>query len=176
MVDFQVQGTRTPSEFDEAYDDARHIQGAVFSEPLGKVPRRPMVTVPVTATVAEAISAMNERHCGCTLVLREGRLAGIFTERDVLTKVAGRRLPPTTRVEEVMTADPDTLPASASIAYALRHMSVEGYRHVPLVDDVGRPLGVVGVRDIVGWMVSLFPDSVLHLPPLPKIPVTPEGG
>jgi CBS domain-containing protein len=168
---------RPASEFEEAYEDERRIRGAIFEESLGKVPRRPMVTVPVTASIAEAVAAMNEHRVGCAVVVKDGRLAGIFTERDVLRKVAGTTLDVrAATVESVMTADPDTLPATASIAHALRKMSVEGYRHIPLVTPDGRPVGVVAVRDIVAWMVELFPQGVLNLPPEPGFPKTIDGG
>ena len=164
------------SEFEESYTDRREIRGAIFSESLGKVPRRPMLVVPATASVAEAMRLMNDAHVGCAIIVREGKLAGIFTERDVLRRVAGQIDPGHTTVDKVMTVDPDTLPASASIAYALNKMSVEGYRHIPLVDGEKRPVGVVAVRDIVAWMCSLFPSSVLNLPPEPGYPKTVDGG
>jgi CBS domain-containing protein len=135
-----------------------------------------MLVVPATATVAEAMRLMNESHVGCAIIAQNGRLAGIFTERDVLRKVAGLIDPQKTSVGKVMTTEPDTLPASASIAYALNKMSVEGYRHIPLVDAEHRPVGVVAVRDIVAWMCTLFPSSVLNLPPEPGYPKTVDGG
>jgi CBS domain-containing protein len=164
------------SEFEESYTDQREIRGAILRESLGKVPRRPMLVVPATANVAEALRLMNEAHVGCAIIVRDGKLVGIFTERDVLRRVAGQIDVAHTPVVNVMTADPDTLPASASIAFALNKMSVEGYRHIPLVDGEHRPVGVVAVRDIVAWMCSLFPSSVLNLPPAPGYPKTVDGG
>lgn len=170
------------SEFDESYDDWREEASSTFtsatlSEPLGSVTRRALVTVETTATIAETIHAMNESHVGAALIVQNGRLTGIFTERDVLTKVAAAHLDiDATPVTRVMTPDPETLPASASIAYAMHRMSVEGYRHVPLVDDEHRPLGVVAVRDIVAWMCELFPASILNLPPEPGYPKSVDGG
>jgi CBS domain-containing protein len=176
MTQFQVGSEQHLSEFDEAYDDEKQIRGAIFSEPLSKVPQRPLVTVSVNASISQAIQAMNEKHVGCALVVRDGKLAGIFTERDVLTRVYGKNLALDAPVMRVMTEDPDTLPDSASIAYALRRMSVEGYRHVPLVDAQQRPTGVVSVRDIVAWICDLFPASVLNIPPQPETPKTIDGG
>lgn len=171
-----LEGTPA-SEFEEAYDDQRRLRGAIFAEPLGHVPRRPALTVPATTSIAETCRAMNEHHVGCALVVRGGKLVGIFTERDVLRKVVGASFDVrTTSVEQVMTANPETLPANASIAFALNRMSQAGYRHIPLVTDDGRPVGVVAVRDIVGWMCSLFPESVLNLPPQPGYPREVDGG
>ena len=165
------------SEFGEAYDDDREIRGAVFSEPLSKVPRRQTLILPITTSIADAIRAMNERHVGVTLIVQDGKLAGIFTERDVLKRVAGaamnlEKIP----VSKVMTADPFTLPEDCSIAFALHHMSSEGYRHLPLVKKDRTPVGVVGVRDIVAYLVELFPESLLNVPPEATPPRTVEGG
>jgi CBS domain-containing protein len=176
MAQFQVTADPRVSEFEDSFDDERMIRGAIFAEPLSKVPRRPLVTVPITATVAQAVQAMNEKHVGCALIVRDGKLAGIFTERDVLQKVTGKAGVLEGSIQKVMTANAATLPATASIAYALRHMSVEGYRHIPLVDGENRPIGVVAVRDIVGWICDLFPASLLNMPPDPEPPRTVDGG
>jgi CBS domain-containing protein len=171
------KGSIAVSEFEEAWDDARTIRGAIFSEPLGSVPQRETLTVSPTTSVADVIRSMNEHHVGCALVVRGEELVGIFTERDVLRKVAGSSLDlARTPVTEVMTARPETLPADASIAYALRKMSLEGYRHIPIVDEHHRPRGVVAVRDIVAWMAEMFHQSVLNLPPEPGYPKTTDGG
>jgi CBS domain-containing protein len=137
-----------------------------------------MLAIPPATPVAEVIALMNESSTGCALVVDRGALVGIFTERDVLRKVAGRTDSTALLVGEVMTRDPDTLPQTASVAFALNRMSVEGYRHIPLLDDDGAPVGVVGMRDIINWLVDLFPYQVLSVPPNPRssYPRTPEGG
>jgi CBS domain-containing protein len=74
-----------------------------------------------------------------------------------------------------MTQSPFTLPATASIGFALAKMTNEGYRHIPLVKQDGVPSGVVAVRDIVAWLVDLMPAGLLNLPPSTALP-TEEGG
>src|SRR2546423_1101150 len=88
-----------------------------------------------TARVAEAIARMLERRqAGVLIVDDAGRLTGIFTERDVLTRVAGAARDATrTALREVMTPDPEALSVTDRIAYAVHSMSVAGYRTVPLV-------------------------------------------
>jgi CBS domain-containing protein len=111
---------------------------------------------------------MNREKFGALLVTRAGRLTGIFTERDVLNKIAGRGLDfSTIVVKTYMTPDPETLGLDDMIAYALNMMSVGGYRHVPLVDGDHRPVGMVSVRDVVEMIVENFPKDVLNLPPDP---------
>ena len=165
------------SEFADSYEDKGSVEDAIFTAELGDVPRREQLVVEATASLAQVMRSMNESHVGCALVVRGGKLVGIFTERDVLRKIATSGVDiEHTPVEKMMTADPDTLPPSASVAFALREMSVEGYRHIPLVNADGTPAGVVSVRDIASWLVELFPASVLNLPPTATVSTALDGG
>jgi len=84
-----------------------------------------------------------------------GKLVGIFSERDLLLKVAGDNPPVLDRpVREVMTANPETVTPDDSLAFVLHKMDVGGYRHVPVVDQ-GQPLGVVSVRDMLHHLTRL---------------------
>ena len=96
-------------------------------------------------------------------------MCGIFTERDVLTKVVGKPLDlDRTPVLALMTPDPEVLSPDDRVSFALNKMTVGGFRHVPLVDEQGRPAGVVSMRNIVDYMVELFRTEVLNLPPSPR--------
>ncbi len=157
------------SEFDDAYDDhyevPGNIGGAILDTVVSDLPLRDPIVVETSSTVSEAIQAMNDHHTGCVLVQRHGKLVGIFTERDVLTKVFYRDDCRTAPVGDVMTANPEKLHLDDGIAFALNKMSVGGYRHIPIVERDGRPVGVLSVRDIVDFLVDLFPQEVLNLPP-----------
>lgn len=156
------------SEFEDAYEDKELIRGAILATPISELPLRDPIVVDADATVVAAVNAMNEHRTGCVLVQRGGKLTGIFTERDVLTKVIFRNGNSSMKVETFNTSNPETLEATATIAFALNKMSVGGYRHIPIVDRDGRPVGVLSVRDIVDFLVELFPDGVLNLPPSPE--------
>jgi len=81
------------------------------------------------------------------------------------------------RVADYMTPDPETLRPDDRIAWALKLMHIGGYRHVPLTDREGRPVGVVSIKDIIEYIIDLFPSPVLNLPPEPhRGPSTDEGG
>jgi CBS domain-containing protein len=76
-----------------------------------------------------------------------------------------------------MTRQVETLTPDDPIAFALQRMSVGGFRHVPLVDAAGRPVGILSVKDIVDYFAENFPREVLNIPPEPgKQPRIPEGG
>lgn len=108
------------------------------------------VTASAEITVAAAARLMKEHRIGAILVIEDGHLAGIFTERDALFRViAEGRDPAATRIAEVMTANPRTIGPDRPFGHALHLMYEGGFRHVPVVDN-GKPLGVVSSRDALG--------------------------
>ena len=153
------------------------IERAISNDDIRSLQLRDPITVPAGTTLQKVVEILQEEHIGCVLVVdAAGKLAGIFTERDLLTKVAGRRLDwAQERVGDFMTADPETLHLDDRIAWALNRMHLGGYRHVPLTDEAGRAVGVVSVKDIVAFIVDLFPAPVLNLPPDPHRKPGAEG-
>jgi CBS domain-containing protein len=132
--------------------------------------------IDVSATAADAVAAMRTWNIGCLLVTEFGRVVGIFTERDLLTRLLapGRSLDAPMRV--CMTANPVTVSPKDSVRTAVKRMQKGGYRHLPVVDEAGRPVGVISARRIVHYLVEHFPALVFNLPPDPdRYPETPEG-
>jgi CBS domain-containing protein len=108
-------------------------------------PRTLVVAAP-GMSVSEAARLMRENKVGAVLVVEEGRLVGIFTERDAVYRVMAENLDPSAaRIGEVMTRDPKTVKPDETFGYALLLMHENGFRHAPVVQD-GRPVGVVSAR------------------------------
>jgi CBS domain-containing protein len=173
------------SEFDEAYEDDTSRRGreeqklgeAILDSTIRSLDPKPPTSVAETATIGEAIQVMLDRKIGAVLVVRDGRPVGIFTERDVLRKVATSGVDRRHPVTEVMTPNPESLGPDDGIAFALNRMIHRGFRHIPLVDDDGRAVAVVSVREVVAFIVSLLPGRVLNLPPEPGLEArSPDGG
>jgi CBS domain-containing protein len=145
---------------------ARVLDQRMIREPIRLLkPRAPLYLGP-DDSVEDAWHLMREHRVGCVLVVEDERLVGILTERDLLLRVEG---PWSARpLRGVMTPEPETLSPEDPIVYALNKMSVGGFRHVPLVDAEGRPVGVISVRDVVDYIVDFFPNDVLTVPPSPK--------
>ncbi|MFN2427753.1 MAG: cyclic nucleotide-binding/CBS domain-containing protein [Candidatus Binatia bacterium] len=159
----------TIEEFEGAGDAASTFTEEVLKRPLSVVPPGEPVLIESPAPVLEAVQLMRDRHVGCVLIVRAGKLKGIFTDRDVVARVVAAGIDPAkTAVRRVMTPTPETLRPTDSIAFALNLMSLGGYRHIPLVDKAGVPVGTVSVKDIVGYLVGFFPKSVINLPPAPR--------
>ncbi len=151
--------TRPPKVLDER----------LFGEPIRTLHMRSRaVTVDKGVTIAEAAHRMKEHRTGCVLVTEREMLVGIFTERDILTKLLGGAQDLTAvTVESVMTRDPEALTPDDAVAFAMRLMSVGGFRHVPLVDTARRPIGIISVKDVIDYLVEFFPGAVFNLPPQP---------
>ena len=131
------------------------VEASLMTDPIAVLtPRRP-VTVAEDSTLGAAMRAMIDRGVGALLVTGEGgKLTGILTERDFLTKVAGETSFEGHAVRDYMTANPETVSADDPIAFGLRMMDVGGYRHLPVVAG-DMPVGVVSVRDILQHVTKL---------------------
>jgi CBS domain-containing protein len=112
--------------------------------------------VPVEASVADAIRMMLERHVGAVGVLdSERRVAGIFTERDVLLKLAlSGRDPAQTPVRELMTTPVEMATLATGPGEALATMVERHFRHLPVVDNDCRLLGILSIRNLLQWRVD----------------------
>lgn len=156
----------------------RTLPSSMLTDPVATLVSRPAICVLPSLTVGEAIARMKEEHIGCLLVTEDGKLAGIFTERDVLCRiVTADDDVRSAAVGEFMTPEPASLPMDATVAHALLEMSLGGFRHVPLVDPEGRPVRIVSVKDIVEFIVDFFSAEVLTLPPDSSltVPASREG-
>ena len=113
---------------------------------------RDLLTVEAGAAVVAVAQRMADRNVGAVLVLEDGRLAGIMTERDLMRAV-GRGLRDDTVVRECMTVHPDTIAPDDTIKHAAVLMIHGGYRHLPVVDgdDV---VGVLSIRDLVPMLLE----------------------
>ncbi|MGB8014105.1 MAG: CBS domain-containing protein [Terriglobales bacterium] len=107
--------------------------------------------VPLEATVEQAIQTMLERHVGAVAVIDENdRVAGIFTERDVLKRLAlNEHDPRKLSIREVMTTPVEMATQATTASEALATMVDRHYRHLPIVDDDGRLLGMLSIRNVL---------------------------
>ncbi|NOZ38939.1 MAG: CBS domain-containing protein [Planctomycetes bacterium] len=151
-------------------------------------PDQPLFVLP-TATVGEVIQLLRAQQTGSVLVCESdsaegdsannGKLLGIFTERDALKYMAAASRGTDDvnsansgimqqAVSTVMSTDVTTLQADASMGETIKTMSQGGYRHLPILDADGKPTGVENVYGIVHYLVDHFPQTIYNLPPNPR--------
>lgn len=133
-------------------------------------------TVAPTMTLNEALAQMRAEGGDALLITEGGRLTGILTERDVLTRILGQDVDGTRPVSDFMTREPHTLAAEATLVEALKAMEGGHYRNLPLVDDAGQLVGMLRQKDLLEYVAEAFPQEILNLPPRPhQLMEAPEG-
>ncbi len=174
----EFEGDHDPSELEDIPHQGGGLGLETIKQPIRNIMRTNVGTIRPDATVHEAIHEMAKGHYGCVLVVDAGRLAGIFSERDVVTRLLDRDKD--TKVELVrdhMTMEPESATLDDEIAYALNIMSVGGFRHVPVCDPAGGLAGIVSIRDIARLLVDHFREEILTLAPKTDHgPKTQHGG
>ncbi len=105
-------------------------------------------------SVLDAVRLMAEKGIGAVLVIDDGRLSGIFSERDYARKVILEdRASHNTPVSDIMTRDPVTTTRAASVAECLSLMTDKRFRHLPVVED-GRVIGIISIGDLVKMVIA----------------------
>jgi CBS domain-containing protein len=167
-----AMGMLRGSEFQDEYQDWLENQAASgkkktwLDRPVSELVGDDALILTPDTPIRLAINAMNERGAGAALIVERGEIRGIFTERDVLTRVVAHSMDiERTPVFEVMTLEPSVLPEWASLGQALRDMALGGYHHLPIVDARGRSKGLLAMRRVIESVCEAFPDHVLNAPP-----------
>ena len=136
----------------------------------------PPICVNEGSLVRDAIRQMQMKRVGCVLVCRNDRLVGIMTEVDVMRKVDLGDDALDEPIQRWMTPAPVSISADSSIWNAAKAMKDGGFRHLPVLDGEGSPIGFISIRNIVTYLADQFSDTIYTLPPDPdKIPDAPEG-
>jgi CBS domain-containing protein len=134
------------------------------------------VAVSPYTPLSQAIEAMKNDEGGCVIVSDDGRVAGIFTERDLLTKVLGEDVDLETPINGWMQPVVETLSPEATIGDAVRLMNEKSFRNIPLVKN-GELRGSISVFDIITYLAECYPKATMNLPPLPaQVMDTVDGG
>ena len=134
---------------------ATGVERSLLSDRVKLFQSRPPLSVSPTMPVKEVLRLLVDNKIGCVMVVEKGQAVGIFTERDALLKLGENPADWANKpVSEFMTANVQSLPPTAKIAFAVHRMDQGGYRHVPIVNEKGEPVGVFSVRDILRYLTG----------------------
>tara|TARA_Y100001934_G_C12005519_1_gene609699 strand:+ start:48 stop:512 length:465 start_codon:yes stop_codon:yes gene_type:complete len=148
------------------------IQINLLSDKVEKALADNAVVVAPSFTLRDVLSLMKDRSVGSVLICNEGKLLGIFTERDAL-KAMVENTDLSTPVLDLMTTDVLTISKGAPLVNAIRLMTRGKCRRLPIVSTEGQLVGIVKVSGILDYFVEHFPEKVFNLPPQPNV-VMPE--
>ena len=121
---------------------------------LRDVAIRHLLTIDPQSSLRRAAKVMTDRGVGCAVVIEKEKVAGIITERDILTAVAGDQRVDDTKVEDVMTRDVVSGAPGWDVLKAVQTMTEGGFRHL-LVMEMDDPVGIVSLRDLMDTMAEL---------------------
>jgi CBS domain-containing protein len=131
---------------------------------LVELAQSPPPSVPVDTTASGAVATLRQSRSGALVVVENGALAGVLSERDLVHRVVGEgRDPRTTLVRDVMTREPTTSPAESSIDAAFDLMIARHVRHLVLVDAEKRPVGLVSLRALAQARMENARDQIRML-------------
>ena len=134
-------------------------------ESVGQLGLVPPIALSNLQTVDDAVRLMRTHGAGCVLITFEGRLTGIFTEKDLLCRVLVPRLPLSTPLSSVATQPPVFLASTEPVGLAMAKMVENRLRHLPVVDESMRPVGVLTSRIVLRFLAKHFPRTIHTLPP-----------
>jgi CBS domain-containing protein len=114
------------------------------------------------ANLRTVLTLLKEKKIGAVILTDfEGKIIGIFSERDVILRVAMAEYTLETTVSEVMTPTPKTISMTTTVAFALQLMAEQGYRHLPIVDEDQVPIGMISVKDVIDYIAHSLTKALL---------------
>lgn len=136
------------------------VEASMMESTLAKLNLKPTCIVTPDTKVGEVVAILQERKFGCALVGDVSNIVGIFSERDVLIRLADRyeesiNLP----ISEFMTLNPEMLDINTPIAYALNRMSIGDFRHLPITKN-GHLEGIISLRAMLSFLSEWYPDLI----------------
>ena len=164
----------------ESIDEEPEIKEAVrIQDPISSLGLESPLTAEIGTNLKNALKQLQKEKQNCLLIVKNGSLRGILTERDILLKVTGKGFDlDLVTVDEFMTESPEYLSSEDPLAYALNKMHIGGFRHVPILNDNLQPVGLISIADIISTIADYFSREIINLPPLDRFvdPMKQEGG
>ena len=152
------------------------LREALETETVSHVGFPAPVTIQQEQPVKRAVERMKRRRVGCILVLSGENLVGIFTERDLITRVLTQPGTMELPISELMTPDPLVARADEPINQVLSRFIRRGMRHLPVLDSDNRPVGTLSVRRAVHFLSDHTANTLYNLPPTHNQVPTSRGG
>ena len=141
---------------------------ALATATVAQLPARPWACVEAAEPMWKVVTEMTGKGRGAVIVEEDGALVGIFTERDLLSRLDHTDvLWSHVLVRDVMTPHPTVVRVQDTLAEAMRRLLAGRRRHLPVVDAAGRAIGMLSIRDVLAFVASKFPEDLMNLPPDP---------
>ena len=155
----------------ESDEDNIEMGSAVkINDPISTLELKAPLMVEVGSNMKNALDLLQGKEQNCILIVENNVLKGILTERDILLKITGKGFDlEIVTVNEFMSENPEYLNPEDPLAYALNKMHVGGFRHVPIVNDSLKPIGLISISNVISTIADYFSMEIINLPPLDRI-------
>ncbi len=132
------------------------IKDAMMSAPISElITGEDLLVASPSDKIDKVIKIFQEQKKNCVVVYQKKKLVGILSNRDILWKVAGKYKDMSkVTVDDVMTPNPEFVKADDPIAFVVNKMAMGGFRHVPVVDEAGRPLSIILIKDVLAYLAE----------------------
>ena len=151
-------------------EESEMSEAVKIQDPISSLGLQPPLVVELGTNMKNALNSLQQEKQNCLLITDNNKLNGILTERDILLKVTGKGFDlDLVTVDEFMTEDPEFLSPEDPLAYALNKMHIGGFRHVPIVNDLMKPVGLISISNIISTIADYFSMEIINLPPLERI-------
>ncbi|MBI5202797.1 MAG: CBS domain-containing protein [Elusimicrobia bacterium] len=144
-------------------------------EPIKHIDLLAPVVVDEQTPYSEVLAQMRRQARGSVVICKGQNVTGVFTERDYLYKHCLERVDPKTPIGEIMSSHPVTVTSKTTLGEAVELMHDKKFRNLPIVDDRGRPVGLLTVGRIIRYLAENFPREVVNLPPTMQVSDETDG-
>lgn len=149
------------NEITDNLAEEQEIDNSRFEAPISELNLSNLISVDLEMKLEDLVNLLQEKNIGAVTITENEKLVGIITERDMLLKVVGvldnwREI----SVKEVMTEEPKCLTEDVSIATCIKLICFKEFRHIPIVDENQKPIKMLSIKDILKFIVDLFPNQV----------------
>ena len=137
------------------------IQRTMMTAPISNLlTGKDLLVAKGSDSVLKIVKTLQDRKLKCVLIYKKKKLAGILSNRDLLRKVASKDTDlAKTKVESVMTPNPEYVKAEDPIAVAVNKMAMGGFRHLPVLASDGTPLSIIGIKDVLAYLSQNAPSA-----------------
>jgi len=172
-IQIMFSNDKLNDEFNEMYGKESESENKIakaikLTDNISSIDIKKAILKNENASLQSVIESMQLSHSSCILIINNNKIIGIFTERDVITKVVGKDV--NLGNEEIcnyMTNKPEILYSDDSIAFALNKMIDGGFRHIPIVHTKSKEIFVISMQDIINSIGDFYFDDIVNLPPKP---------
>ena len=144
------------------HDGLEEVDKEIFNRPISELKLPELVTMDQDSLLADIHETLFKNRFGAIVLTNQNQLSGILTERDFLLKVWGKfENWKEVKASEVMTPEPFSMKLTDKISDCIKIVSRKKFRHLPVVDDNGRPIHMISIKDLLAFIIKFFPKKLI---------------